>query len=446
MTERELIKCAQRDVRKPQHACRGWPRRLVGAASGLPDATIRSRIGLRKPASGECRFTHLVATVGAIALASGGCVGPPVLEQQVLGYDQVAKTLNEKLLLLNIARVANGEAVHFTSTSSIAATFDWTTSVGVSSQIEGSSGVDFFNFNLGASASENPTFSIIPVSGEEFTKRIVTPFRDEVFQFLVFQGERIGQIMRLMAAGIEVQGPDGRFVRFIENNPERRGEYEEFRRIADHLQRLNDQRHLFVRALVFQETLIDDFKGEPRSQDINDGFNMGLRWRQKPDGDYALTRLSAGRVVVLNFDPMALSDKQRFELNERIKRNPSGFAYLELRPDRPGGGFAIQGAIKLRSMFQILNFLAGNTGDAKEFEIIPDTRIGALETSPAETMRINVTKEPPVSNVPSVFYDGRYYSIGDSQWDQRSFTILNVLFQTTVGDVEDVSIPITIAK
>ena len=111
----------------------------------------------------------LVATVGAIALASGGCVGPPVLEQQVLGYDQIAKTLNEELLLLNI------------------------------------------------------------VSGEEFTRRIVTPFRDEVFQFLVFQGERIGQVMRLMAAGIEVQGRDGRFIRFIENDPERRREYEEFR-------------------------------------------------------------------------------------------------------------------------------------------------------------------------------------------------------------------------
>ena len=388
---------------------------------------------------------RLVATVGAIALAAGGCVGPPVLEQQVLGYDQVAKTLNEKLLLLNIARVANGEAVHFTSTSSIAATFDWTTSVGVGGQVEEPSGIDFFDFNVGASASENPTFSIIPVSGEEFTRRIVTPFGDEVFQFLVFQGERIGQVMRLMAGGIEVQGPDGRFIRFIENDPERRREYEEFRRIAGHLQWLNDQRRLFVRALVFEETLIADFQDTPRSQDINDGFNRGLRWRQKPDGGYALTRLSAGRVVVLNFDPMALSDEQRFELNERIKRNPSGFVYLELRPDRPGG-LAIRGAIKLRSMFQILGFLAADIGDAKEFDVPPDTRTGAAERSPAETMRINVTEEPPASDVPSVFYDGRYYSVADSQWDRRSFIILSVLFQTAVGDVEDVSIPITIAK
>ena len=50
----------------------------------------------------------------------------------------------------------------------------------------------------------------------------------------------------------------------------------------------------FVSALVFEETLIADFEGARRSQDINHGFNMGLRWRQEPDGDYALTRLSAG--------------------------------------------------------------------------------------------------------------------------------------------------------
>ena len=43
-------------------------------------------------------------------------------------------------------------------------------------------------------------------------------------------------------------------------------------RIAGHLQWLNDQRRLFVRALVFQETLIADFEGAPRSQDINPYF------------------------------------------------------------------------------------------------------------------------------------------------------------------------------
>jgi hypothetical protein len=101
--------------------------------------------------------------------------------------------------------------VHFTSTSSIAATFDWTATLGVGGQIEESSGTNFLNLNLGGSASENPTFSIFPVSGEAFTKRVVTPFRDTAFEFLVFQGGRISQVMRLMAEGIEVQGEAASF-------------------------------------------------------------------------------------------------------------------------------------------------------------------------------------------------------------------------------------------
>jgi len=224
----------------------------------------------------SCRRTILNLVTGAIAVAVSSCAGPPVLERQVLGYDEVTKTLDEKLLLLNIARVANEETVHFTSTSSIAATFNWITTLGVSGQIAESKGTNLFNFNVGGSASENPTFSISPISGKEFTERIATPFRDEIFEFLVFQGGIINQVMRLMAAGIEVQKPDGRFVRFIENDPRRPKEYEEFRRIAAHLQWLNDNRQLFVRPLVFEETLIADFKNIPRAEGEFTEFTVRL--------------------------------------------------------------------------------------------------------------------------------------------------------------------------
>lgn len=383
---------------------------------------------------------------GAIAVVVSGCVGPPVLEQQVLGYDEVTRTLDEKLLLLNIARVANEETVHFTSTSSIAATFNWITTLGVSGQIAGSRGTNLFNFNLGGSASENPTFSISPISGKDFTERIATPFRDEVFEFLVFQGGIIDQVMRLMASGIEVQKPDGRFVRFIGNDPGRPKEYEEFRRIAAHLLWLNDNRQLFVRPLVFEETLIADFKNIPRAEDINNGFNMGLRWRQKPNGNYELTRLKGGRVVVTNFDPMALTDQQRFELDEKIKKNPSGFVYLDVEPDGPGGNFPIQGAIKLRSMFQILNFIAKGIRIAPEFDVSPDVRTEATEAGPAATLKINITDNPPDQRLPTVYYDGYYYSVNDTIWDKTTFLLLSILFQTAVGKIENVGIPITIAK
>ena len=381
--------------------------------------------------------------IGAVVVS--GCVGPPVPEQQVLGYDQVTKTLDEKLLLLNIARVANEETIHFTSTSSIAATFDWTTTLSVGGQVA-ERGSNFLNLNVLGSATENPTFSITPLSGEEFTKRIATPFRDDIFEFLVFQGGAINQVMRLMAAGIEVQQADGRFARFIENAPRRTKEYEEFRRITAHLQWLNDNRQLFVRPLVFEETLIADFKSVPRAEDINNGFNMGLRWRQKPNGDYELTRLKGGRIVVANFDPMALTDRQRFDLEERIRKNPSGFVYLDIRPDGPGGDLPIHGAIKLRSMFQILNFVAKGIHTAPEFDVNPDDRTGRAAAESAAALKINVTDHPPDQNLPTTYYEGHYFSLNDTVWDRSSFLLLSVLFQTAVGKVENVAIPITIAK
>ncbi len=385
-----------------------------------------------------------IALASVIALT--GCVGPPVLERQVLGYDEVTRKLDEQPLLLNIARLNSFETVHFTSTSSIAATFDWTTTIGVGGQLEESAGTNFFNFNLGASASENPTFSIIPLSGEEFTKRIATPLKDDVIEFLGFQGGVINRVMRLMASGIEVQKPEGQFVRFIENDPRRPREYEEFRRIAAHLQWLNNNRQLFVQSLVFEEILVEDFKGIPDAGDINDGFTMGLRWRQKPDGNYELTRLKAGRVVVTNFDPRALTDQQRFELDERINRNPSGFVYLEIRPDGPGGDFPIQGAIKLRSIFQILIHVARGIERAKEFDVTPDPRTRGVVEDPAATLKLNVTDSASEKDLPSVRHKGRYYTVNDTVWDRSAFILLNLLFQTVVGDIEGVGIPITISK
>ncbi len=43
-------------------------------------------------------------------------------------------------------------------------------------------------------------------------------------------------------------------------------------------------------------------------------------------------------------------------------------------------------------------------------------------------------------------YRGKYYSVADTRWDRETFAILGQLFETAVGDVEDVGIPITISK
>ncbi len=381
-----------------------------------------------------------------IVLLLGGCVGPPALQRAVIGYDETTAKLEQQLLLLYIARLSSGLPIHFTTTSSIAATFDWQTTIGAAGRIEERRGTNFLQLNLGASARENPTFSIIPLTGQQFTKRILTPFEETAFKFFIFQGGRIDQALRLMSEGFEYQKPGGAFVRAVDNNPSKPQEYEEFRRIVTHLQWLHENQKLYVRTLVFEEKLINNFKGVPRSQDINSGFERGFKWRQKKDGNYTFSRLVSGRKVVTNYDPRALKDHELTRLNETIKRNPVSFVYVHLRPDHPGGDFPIQGVIRLRSLLQMLQSTAYNISRTPEFEVAKDPRTGQVQTGPPTTLKINVTEVAPSGNVPRAEYRGQYYSVADSDWDRKSFSMLSYLFQTAVGEVKDVGLPITISK
>ena len=105
----------------------------------------------------------------ALVLMLGSCVGPPALQRAVIGYDETTAKLDQQLLLLNIARLNSGLPIHFTTTSSIAASFDWEATFWASGRFAEQRGTDFLNLNLGASARERPTFSIIPLTGKEFT-------------------------------------------------------------------------------------------------------------------------------------------------------------------------------------------------------------------------------------------------------------------------------------
>ena len=397
---------------------------------------------------GDSRIAGIArrAAPALLALLIAGCAGPPVLERQVLGYDDVTSRLDQKLLLVNIARADNGKPVHFTTTSTIAATFNWTSTLGAGAEWHRNTPDNFLGLNIGTGVSENPTFSIHPLSGKAFTERVLTPFKDKSFEFLVFQGGAIDRVMRLLASGIEVQKADGSFVRFIANDPALPQEYTEFRRIATHLRWLNDSRKLFVRTLVFEEPLAPDLKAQPSAADIINADKEGLQWRRNADGSFRLVRLQAGRVVVMNVDPMSLDNQARYELNERIKRNPGGFVFLDVRPDGPGGNFPIRGAIKLRSMLQMLAFVASGARAVPEFDVAPDPRTGAVSENPRSALHIDISEVPPATTIASVEFEGRAYSVGNTTWDRANFATLGYLFQTAVGDIKGVDLPITISK
>ena len=131
----------------------------------------------------------LFLLVSAMLLGLVGCMGPISLHKAVLGYDETISQLERELLLLNIARTHCEIPSHYTVTSSIAATFDYNVNAGIfGTFFERASGINTYGMNLGTSVAEKPTLSIIPIQGEDFTKRILAPLDENKFLFLIFQG------------------------------------------------------------------------------------------------------------------------------------------------------------------------------------------------------------------------------------------------------------------
>jgi hypothetical protein len=388
-----------------------------------------------------------IAVLVSLLALPAGCLGPVSLHHAVLGYDRTVAQIEQEMLLLNIARLRHRLPLHFTVTSAIAATFDYRTSIAVTGAYNVTPGVFSPGFSLGATAAENPTLSIVPIQGREFTERVLTPVNEGVFEFFVFQGASIDMVMRLLADGIEVQTTDGRFERFILNWPTRPGEYEEFRRIALHLTWLNAQRKLFVGRLSFTETARAGLRGPPPAEEIRTAMEKDYRWRQVPGTDlYELGRRVTGRVVITNYDPRAMTDAARAELNAIASNNPASFVLIDIRSEHPGGDWPLFGALKLRSFNRILDFVAEGGSGVREYDVAKDERTGPVDHNPSRALAIDITDSVPATEAPHTRYREQYYTVADTAWDRAAFRLLYQGFQMTVTDVSRVGVPITISK
>ena len=382
-----------------------------------------------------------VAGLSAAALVLSGCLGPVSLHEAVLGYDHTVSRLGREILLVNIARLRHGLPAHFTLATSIAATFDYQTNAAILGPFTD------VGLNVGVSAAENPTLTIVPIQGKQFTERVLTPLEDTTFEFHVFQGVPIDMVMRLMADGIEVQTREGTFARFLLNWPTHPAEYEEFRRIATHLAWLNATRRLFVGRLSFLETTHARLSTPPTAADVQHALEKEFRWRPvAAEGVYALERRVTGRVVITNYDPRTLSDAERQALNTRAGANPGNFVLVDIRPSHPGGDLPFFGALKLRSFNTILSFVAADHGGSREYDVTKDPRTGDSGPNPRRALGIEVTDQAPPGVLPHARYGSRAYAVADTPWDRQAFTLLYQLFQITVTDVSGVGVPITISK
>ena len=381
------------------------------------------------------------------SLAVTGCLSPITLNRAVTSYDEAITDSISKQLLINIARAHQHQPIHFTGVSNIAATFDFRVSAGASPAFTGDAGRALIPI-FGGSVAENPTISIAPIEGEEFTKRLLTPFQETKFLLLLRQHYDIDLLLRLMAQELRIT-ENGQEVAY-RNTPADRTGYEMFRRVVTHLSAIQDQNQLHAEPLVYNRTWTI-----PANSVTAEGFQALQKeylvtYNQK-NNTYTLRKQITGQILITNYDPNTLSSDERARLIDETEEGQLNDVSFDIRPGHAGGEYPLKGDFRLRSFNTILNFLGRSLEEDPEYHVDKDPRTPLVTENPVHTMQLVLSDGAPSEADLSIQSHGKYYAVNTTgplaRWNREAFQMLYLLFQMTVSEVPRVGVPsITIAK
>lgn len=450
-----------------------------------------------------------VLLYGALVSLLTGCLSPITLNRAVIVYDEAVTQAESEQLLINIARAQHHQPIHFTRVSNIAATFDFRVNAGATPALTGDESGGLLMPIFGGSVAENPTFTIDPIDGEEFTKRLLTPFHQNKLTLLLRQHFDIDLLLRMMgqevrlydnrsqpdtysdldddehyyyfkhgkrygfshsqhgkkgkrASSIPLTEAQQRRVRLrsqrhqkqqiYRNGPIERSGYEMFRRIVLHLSAIQDQKQLYVEPLTFERSWII-----PAGSVSAEGFQalekeFTVSYNQQ-DNTYTLSKQMLGPVLITNYDPNILCCEERTELYDLTSPWIGNDVAFDIRPEYVGGEWPIQGSFRLRSFHEILNFIGHSLGEEPEYPVEKDPRTPpiARDENPAMTMDMTVSDRPLTKTPLSVRSHGKYYAVNTespySHWNVNAFQLLYILYRMTITDAPMFGAPsITIAK
>lgn len=391
-----------------------------------------------------------VAPIGGVLLGgamASGCASTIALDRAVVAYDTTTAESVAKQLLLNIARARHNQPMHFTAISSIAATYKFTVNAGVGGALTGDRGGLLVPL-AGGSAEENPTISIAPMQGEEFTQRLLTPFQEQKLTLLLRQGYDVDALLRLLGAEVRLEhgGPGNVTVHY--NRPSDREGYPIFRRLVAHLSSIQDRHALHVEPLHYHYNWTvpaESITPDAFASTYKD-FALTLDVENKV---YRVSKRVNGRVVITNYDPAVLSNEERYRLHEKAEDAPFNDILIDVRPGHTGGDFPLRGRLRLRSFHEVLTFVGRGIEEEPEYDVPPDPRTPSIRENPPRTLEIREARDAPPGAGLSVQLHGYHYAVQPQsgyQWNRKAFSLLYQLFQMSVSTVVPTGPAITISK
>lgn len=382
-------------------------------------------------------------------LELAGCISPITLNRAVGAYDEAITSALSKQLLMNIARAHYQQPIHFSGVSNVAATFDFRFNAGGTPALGGLAGSVLMPI-FGGTVAENPTISIVPIEGEAFTKRLLTPFDQSKLTLLLRQRFDVDLLLRLMAQEVYIKQASQQIA--YRNAPADSSGYEMFRRVALHLSAIQDQNQLYAEPMTLENTWT-----VPAEAITAEGF-QGLEKEfmvlyNKEGKTYTLRKQARAPTLITNYDPDTLPVEERKRLHEETFDWIESDIAFDIRPGYPGGEWPLRGSFRLRSFHQILSFLGRSIDDEPEYYVEKDPRTPPIKgnENPTATMQLLVSNSLFSESDLSVYSNGNCYAVNTegphARWNRDAFQMLYLLFQMTITEVPRQGVPsITIAK
>jgi hypothetical protein len=371
--------------------------------------------------------------VAATAFMISGCASNIALDHAVIAYDTTTADSISKQLLLNIARARHNQPMHFTAISNIAATYKFTVNAGVGGAVTGERGSLLVPL-IGSSAEENPTISISPMQGDEFTQRLLTPFQEQRLTLLLRQGYDVDSLLRLMGAELRLHNNEPSKISVHHNRPSDRAGYVIFRQVVSHLSAIQDRHALYVEPLHFQRTwTVPATAVTPETfATIYKDYSLTYLADQRA---YLVSKRVNGRVMITNYDPSILSNEERLTLHAEAEEAPANDIFLDIRRGYIGGEYPLHGRLRLRSFHEILTFIGRGIKEEPEFDVPPNPYTPSVTENPIHALDISESMQVPTGADLSIASHGFYYAVREQngyQWNKKAFSMLYQLFQMSV--------------
>jgi len=396
-------------------------------------------------------MNQIIARIGMGCLAIGlsGCGTPTkVIENRHWSLNNSIHDTTQEQLLLNIVRLRYDETPLFLQLSSISTTFGTQQGIGVTGQIpDGGPNVLGLSGNL--SYSESPTVTWSLPDSSEYYGRLLAPVGTDQLTSLANSGFDPSRVFRLGMKKVNR-------LRNVEFRVEE-GIYEP-KTYPDLIEALS------LMDTLSKEGVIDFAYGVKSSMGgtrfpleqldtgaIPDGLAYGLQFMTRDDPN-TVEPLKLSKPLFLRFSKVSDSDPRVIRLRELLSLDPAKYSFgivdtansgiEQLRSESgvvsqvfdPDARMA-EIVVNNRSMMEVLYF-ASTAVELPKADIALARPNESTDDIVAEWLQIRTSSEQPEHAWISIKYRASWFYIADDDLKSRaSFSLLNAMFSSIVGNV-----------